>query len=238
MMEDKALREIQDSTEQLQDEYMATKPGSAESERLRSEILALRQRRLEREQEVYFALEVPEPLALDGLSKSELQELAEVIRKQIMVASNLRGLEAEEDVVRRARWSALSKENLKIQVALDRIRREEYNPGPGEAPVFEPAGYNATAGFVKSQPGNNAFYLDQYRDDPWYSIIQDAHAALELVVPGYNIAQIKAKFGGLRYYVDLPVAVDREISEQAYAIIREAEDRVSRYESEHGQTEV
>lgn len=73
-----------------------------------------------------------------------------------------------------------------------------------EAPFEEPGGYAAIPGFVKSQSGNNDYYLAQYEDDPWYPALIECHMNIREVVPNYNISQIKAKFGGLRYYISLP----------------------------------
>lgn len=74
-------------------------------------------------------------------------------------------------------------------------------------PVEEPQGYRCAKGFVKSCPGNNDYYVDLWKDDPWYPAIKLAHKSLTQLVPGYNIAQIKEKFGGLRYYISFPDGV-------------------------------
>ena len=65
----------------------------------------------------------------------------------------------------------------------------------------EPEGYFCSPGFVKSNPLNNAAYLEGFKDDPWYDLLVRCDAELEALCPGYNIVQIKEKFGGLRYYV-------------------------------------
>lgn len=68
----------------------------------------------------------------------------------------------------------------------------------------EPPGYSVSKGFVKSNPDNNEAYVQEWADDPWYPAIEWCHKNISAVVPNYNIAQIKEKFGGLRYYIDLP----------------------------------
>ena len=73
-------------------------------------------------------------------------------------------------------------------------------------PSPEPQGYSVMKGFVKSNPDNNDYYVEQWEDDPWYPAIKQCHDSISEVVPNYNIAQIKDKFGGLRYYYDLPPA--------------------------------
>jgi hypothetical protein len=70
-------------------------------------------------------------------------------------------------------------------------------------PAVEPEGYRAAAGLVKSLRENNDYYVAQFEGDPWYPAILDAHEAITRIAPGYNIAQIKEKFGGLRFYYDL-----------------------------------
>jgi hypothetical protein len=73
-----------------------------------------------------------------------------------------------------------------------------------EAPAEEPQGHASIAGFVKARPENNDHYVEQFKDDPWYPAIKWAHDQLTELVPGYNIAQIKGKFGGLRFYAEFP----------------------------------
>lgn len=49
----------------------------------------------------------------------------------------------------------------------------------------------------------NQLELDAWEDHPWERVIRRTHEQLnkDWVVPGYQIAQIKEKFGGLRYYI-------------------------------------
>lgn len=93
-------------------------------------------------------------------------------------------------------------------------------------PAEEPSGYLSRPGWVKSRPENNAHYVDQMVDDPWFEIISECASDLENVVPGYNISQIKHKFGGLRFYIskgDCPDDVWKANGDQAQEIIRVAE---------------
>lgn len=69
-------------------------------------------------------------------------------------------------------------------------------------PYEEPEGYSVQAGFVKSNPLNNDYYLSQYEDWEEYPALLLAHEALSAEFPGYNIRQIKMKFNDIRYYVD------------------------------------
>ncbi|KAK6348696.1 hypothetical protein TWF718_006483 [Orbilia javanica] len=78
-----------------------------------------------------------------------------------------------------------------------------YNP-----PAEEPAGYEALPGSVKSRWENNEYYIEGFSDHPWYPIIKRTHEAIKKLVPNYNISQIKSKFGGLRYYVNLPRVIE------------------------------
>ena len=65
----------------------------------------------------------------------------------------------------------------------------------------EEDGYFCSPGFVKGNPKNNTAYLEMYREHPWHDLLVRCDAELEELCPGYNIAQIKEKFGGLRYYI-------------------------------------
>jgi hypothetical protein len=103
--------------------------------------------------------------------------------------------------------------------------------------VPEPQGASTAMGFVKTRPENNDVYVSRWQFDPWYPAIEYAHRELSRLIPGYNIAQIKEKFGGLRYYFDFPeeiaVGEDREhytwlgtveaIRQEAQNIVRNAE---------------
>lgn len=71
-------------------------------------------------------------------------------------------------------------------------------------PAEEPEGYHARPGWIKARPENNDFYVEQFKDHPWYPIIKETHERLNELIPGYNISQIKEKFGGLRYYFSYP----------------------------------
>lgn len=42
----------------------------------------------------------------------------------------------------------------------------------------------------------------------WQPILDRLEERLNEVAPGYEVCQIKEKFGGLRYYVDLPEGAD------------------------------
>ena len=70
----------------------------------------------------------------------------------------------------------------------------------------EPPGCQNSPGFVKSNPLNNETYLEKCCEvyPTWADLLRETHAKLEEIVPGYNIAQIKDKFGGLRYYIGMP----------------------------------
>lgn len=77
------------------------------------------------------------------------------------------------------------------------------NPAPAE----EPEGYMSKPSFVKSRPENNAHYLAQYEGTSWHEILVRTDERLQELIPGYNIAQIKFKFGELCYYFDYPAVI-------------------------------
>lgn len=96
-------------------------------------------------------------------------------------------------------------------------------------------------GFVKSRPENNDHYVEQMKDHPWYPIIKETHDKLTELIPGYNIGQIKEKFGGLRYYFDFPDVIvvnekswlntEKKVRERANAFVTYAEAWVDGYEA-------
>lgn len=51
---------------------------------------------------------------------------------------------------------------------------------------------------------SNEEQVEVWRDHPWFMIIEPTHRALEELIPGYMLIQIKQKFGGLRYYFRFP----------------------------------
>lgn len=76
----------------------------------------------------------------------------------------------------------------------------------------EMPGYNARPGWVKGNPKNNAIYLQRcYEAYPeWRQYIEAIDGLLNRLAPGYNIDQIKDKYGGLRFYWSAPADTDHE----------------------------
>jgi hypothetical protein len=83
-------------------------------------------------------------------------------------------------------------------------------------PFPEAEGFRARAGFVKADPRNNDYYVEQFEGHPWYPIIKRTHDRLTELIPGYNILQIKEKFGGLRYYIRYPEVIPIKPEFRAY----------------------
>ncbi len=57
----------------------------------------------------------------------------------------------------------------------------------------------------------------------WDDLVARLDRDLCRLVPGYRLVQVKQKFGGLRYYVDLPEGTTPEMLAEAQARIDEAE---------------
>ena len=76
----------------------------------------------------------------------------------------------------------------------------------------EAKGYMAQPGWVKGNPKNNPIYLERcYEVYPeWKQYIKAIDRLLNRLAPGYNIDQIKAKFGGLRFYWSAPADANPE----------------------------
>ena len=55
---------------------------------------------------------------------------------------------------------------------------------------------------------SNIEHIKAWEGDTWYPAISMCHENISRVVPNYNIVQIKDKFGGLRYYYNLPAEED------------------------------
>lgn len=65
--------------------------------------------------------------------------------------------------------------------------------------------------------------------DSWLPVIEKLHKDLLAIDPDYRVAQVKEKFGRLRYYA-YPSAADKSLdgNEAFYARIRHAEEEVDR----------
>ena len=64
--------------------------------------------------------------------------------------------------------------------------------------------------------------------DGWKTIIRETDKKLKFIDPGYTVAQIKEKFGGLRYYYDQTVEYGSTASQIMEDIVRAAENAASR----------
>jgi len=82
--------------------------------------------------------------------------------------------------------------------------------------------------FVKNPNETNQEYLNSIPDyHPWKGIILQTHKRLEYIDPDYQIAQIKDKFGGLRYYFDTSFTDYADVRQDVMdAIVSYAEWRV------------
>ena len=55
-----------------------------------------------------------------------------------------------------------------------------------------------------SEPTKNDIeWWDDFYPEGWRDIVHRLHASIEVIAPDQKIEQIKEKFGGLRYYVDV-----------------------------------
>lgn len=95
----------------------------------------------------------------------------------------------------------------------------------------EPQGCANLPGFVKSNPKNNKSYIEKFAevwDEDQMEAIRNADRKLEELIPGYNIGQIKSKFGQLRFYYDAPLDEDSDYIPYDYSaaekIVAEAEE--------------
>ena len=71
---------------------------------------------------------------------------------------------------------------------------------------------------------NSRFDIERHAVGPgWQALIEQLHADLLAIAPDYQIAQIKEKFGGLRYYVDCTPEQTWAITEQMDGLINAAE---------------
>ena len=62
----------------------------------------------------------------------------------------------------------------------------------------------------------------------WALIVMKCHRELQHLDPGYRIAQIKEKFGGLRYYFDSTVPYDSITYDIMRCVVNEAEAQCAR----------
>lgn len=95
---------------------------------------------------------------------------------------------------------------------------------------LEPQGYACTPGFVKSNPANNPWYLEMCCESlpEWEELLRDTDKALEKIAPGYNIKQIKPKFGYLCFYAAAPEGSSHDVDESVQKICRDAESQAPR----------
>ena len=61
--------------------------------------------------------------------------------------------------------------------------------------------------------------------EAWIPYIEKLDAELEALIPGYEVHQVKDKFGGLRYYFEVPAGTPEDVAAQARTLVH-------RYESE------
>lgn len=62
--------------------------------------------------------------------------------------------------------------------------------------------------------------------DHWLPDILELDAALEELMPGYEVLQVKVKFGGLRYYWQAPEGTPEDIWRRALELTDSFEGRL------------
>jgi hypothetical protein len=67
----------------------------------------------------------------------------------------------------------------------------------------------------------------------WYDTVFQLDKDIAALDPNYTIAQVKEKFGGLRYYIE---TIDPAVADAAEELIRIAEDKVSKLCDECGES--
>lgn len=89
----------------------------------------------------------------------------------------------------------------------------------------EEKGFNCEYSFVKGNPLNNQSYLILAGENIPHAkeLLFSLDKEITKIDPGYNIAQIKTKFGDLCFYVDLTVD-DKESINTIHNLINKAVD--------------
>lgn len=72
------------------------------------------------------------------------------------------------------------------------------------------------------EPGGFAGY---WLPDGWVQLVDELHEDLIKICPDYKIVQVKEKFAGLRYYVELPRDIDHETADSFRERVSTAERR-------------
>ena len=54
--------------------------------------------------------------------------------------------------------------------------------------------------------------------EAWIPYIEKLDAELEALIPGYEVHQVKDKFGGLRYYFEVPADTPDDVAAKARAL--------------------
>lgn len=238
--QDEILEELQRAREAKGDELRLEHESQEERNRVYDGYLEILRKIRERERELYFSLETPKPLELEGLNLEELQALLTRTQKQLTACRTTELEDPAEKAALDSRFEILAQQQIELYAEIDRLQELSYAPTPDGPPAYEPRGYSSQPGFVKSRPENNAHYVAQFRDHPWFPIIEATHEALEELIPGYNISQIKEKFGGLRYYFSYPdpiplkeswgYSTPERVKAQAEKLIARAEGWVEGFE--------
>lgn len=75
---------------------------------------------------------------------------------------------------------------------------------------------------------NNSAYNDEapfpiHVGEGWFDLIEDLHHALLSLCPGYQVVQIKEKFGSLRFYADITNSYPTPVQTVFYQTINQYE---------------
>ena len=80
----------------------------------------------------------------------------------------------------------------------------------------------------------NGQFIDDWLRDPWYPVLARLNDDITELESEYEIIQIKEKFGGLRYYIQLPMGTHEDLRDRIYELITKAELECAEVDSRNG----
>ena len=80
----------------------------------------------------------------------------------------------------------------------------------------------------------NEQFIADWKHDTWYPVLVKLNADISELESEYEIIQIKEKFGGLRYYVQLPLGTYEDVRDLIFTLIYKAELECADIDSRNG----
>ena len=148
------------------------------------------------------------------VSDETLQEIFDVLKKRKTAQTELRDSLVETLKIANRQRSETEQEMYQV-LAVMRLREMD-EAREGDFPLYGSVATRNTAEMRQRE-------INVWVKSGWFQTVSKLDKDIAELVANFSLDQLKAKFGGLRYYITVPQDTPNEVKERIQDLIRKAE---------------